>query len=254
MAFQVERTHVDADDKPFIKQYKLFHATFAQFSYTGAQVAIASGFINYAVYAGKSNSTGSKLYGGAQGAFAIGRFFGSLLMKFVRPRWCFLLFITGAIVFIAPAIAHGGDTGIALLFVVLFFESICFPTIVALGMRGLGRHTKRGSGYIVGGVVGGACIPAATFALAEVRGNSMAMLVPLLFFLVAFSYALCVNFAPRYKKVVDSFTETEVGLHGHTEDPENPAMKGEDLTGAAPSGEAPAEEKTEEKAEVKAVS
>lgn len=243
MAYQVERTHTDADDKPFIKQYKLFHAAFAQFSYTGAQVAIASGFINYAVYAGKSNSTGSKLYGGAQGAFAIGRFAGSLLMKFVRPRWCFLLFITGAIVFIAPAINHGGNTGIALLYVVLFFESICFPTIVALGMRGLGRHTKRGSGYIVGGVSGAACIPAATFALAQSHGNNVAMAVPLIFFVVAFSYALCVNFAPPYKKVVDSFTETEVGLHGHAEDMENAAMTDEVATGGAPIVEAPAEEK-----------
>lgn len=245
MAFQVEKTHADADDKPFIQQYRLFHAAFAQFCYTGAQVAIASGFINYAVYArpGTSNSMGAKLYGGAQGAFAIGRFFGSFIMKYVRPRWCFLIFITGAIVFIAPAIAHGGNAGVALLFVVLFFESICFPTIVALGMRGLGRHTKRGSGYIVGGVAGGACVPPATFALAGVRGNEIAMVVPLVFFIAAWTYALAVNFHPSYKNVVDSFTETEVGLHGHTEDVENPGTSDEVKTGDAVTEEAHVEEK-----------
>lgn len=37
MAFQVAETHVDEQDKPFWKQYKLFHATLAQFTYTGAQ-------------------------------------------------------------------------------------------------------------------------------------------------------------------------------------------------------------------------
>ncbi|CAI7600481.1 unnamed protein product, partial [Penicillium palitans] len=37
MAFQVAQTHVDEQDKPFWKQYKLFHATLAQFTYTGAQ-------------------------------------------------------------------------------------------------------------------------------------------------------------------------------------------------------------------------
>lgn len=245
MAFQVEKTHVDADDKPFIQQYKLFHAAFAQFCYTGAQVAIASGFINYAVYSrpGTSNSMGAKLYGGAQGAFAIGRFFGSFVMKYVRPRWCFLFFITGAIVFIAPVITQGGNTGVSLLFVVLFFESICFPTIVALGMRGLGRHTKRGSGYIVGGVAGGACVPAATFALAGVRGNNIAMVVPLVFFVAAWTYALAVNFHPSYKNVVDSFTETEVGMHGHMEDIESPVTSDEVKTGAATTDEAPVEEK-----------
>jgi FHS family L-fucose permease-like MFS transporter len=37
MAFQVATTHVDEQDKPFWKQWKLFHATLAQFTYTGAQ-------------------------------------------------------------------------------------------------------------------------------------------------------------------------------------------------------------------------
>lgn len=42
MQFQAEETASEADGKPFYKQYKLFHAAFAQFCYTGAQVAIAS--------------------------------------------------------------------------------------------------------------------------------------------------------------------------------------------------------------------
>lgn len=42
MAFQAEETGSSDSDKPFIKQYRLFHASFAQFCYTGAQIAIAS--------------------------------------------------------------------------------------------------------------------------------------------------------------------------------------------------------------------
>lgn len=45
----------------------------------------------------------------------------------------------------------------------------------------------------------------------------MAMVVPLAFFVAAWSYALAVNFVPRYRDVADAFTETEVGLHGHHE-------------------------------------
>lgn len=41
MAFQADETHANADDKPFWKQYRLFHAAFAQFCYTGAQIAVA---------------------------------------------------------------------------------------------------------------------------------------------------------------------------------------------------------------------
>lgn len=41
MAFQAETTHANTAIKPFWKQYRLFHAAWAQFCYTGAQIAIA---------------------------------------------------------------------------------------------------------------------------------------------------------------------------------------------------------------------
>jgi fucose permease len=78
-------------------------------------------------------------------------------MSYVRPRKVFLVYLTLVIVFSAASVTQRGNTGLAMLMVTLFFESVCFPTIVALGIRGIGRHTKRGSGWIVGGVVGGAC-------------------------------------------------------------------------------------------------
>ncbi|KAM6476611.1 major facilitator superfamily domain-containing protein [Trichoderma sp. SZMC 28011] len=222
MAFQAQEAHGSSDDQPLWKQYRLFHAALAQFCYTGAQVAIASSFINYAVATkpGTSSSLGSKLFAGAQAAFAIGRFTGSGIMKFVKPRWIFLVFISMCIIFICPAITQKNNTGIAMLYVVLFFESVCFPTIVALGMRGLGRHTKRGSGFIVGGVVGGACVPPLTFVAAERHGSGISMVVPLSFLVVAWSYAFCVNFVPAYRDVVDAFSETDVGTQGHTNDEE----------------------------------
>lgn len=223
MAFQAAETHSKADEKPFIKQYKLFHASFAQFCYTGAQVAIASFFINYAVEErpNTSESVGAKLFAGAQAAFTVGRFFGTFLMKFIKPRKVFLVFLTMCIVFIAPPIAQRGDTGIACLYIVLFFESICFPTIVALGMRGLGRHTKRGSGFIIAGVVGGACVPPLTGAVADMHNMQISMVVPMMFFVAALSYPLAVNFIPAYRNVVDVFYEAEIGLGDRTVDEEN---------------------------------
>ncbi|KAF7542295.1 hypothetical protein G7Z17_g11701 [Cylindrodendrum hubeiense] len=222
MALQAQETHSDADDKPFNKQYKLFHASIAQFCYTGAQVAIASFFINYATEtrANTSDAMGSKLFAGAQAAFAVGRFLGVFIMKYVRPRKVFLVFLTMCIIFICPSITQRGTAGISFLYVVLFFESICFPTIVALGMRGLGRHTKRGSGFIIAGVIGGACVPPLTGVASDNMGTGKAMVVPLAFFLAAWTYPICVNFVGSYKKVVDSFQETEIGLHDRAIDEE----------------------------------
>ncbi|KAI1337318.1 MFS general substrate transporter [Xylariaceae sp. FL0016] len=219
MAFQATETHANADDKPFWKQYRLFHAAFAQFCYTGAQIAIASYFINYVrdTQPWSTDSSAARFLSGAQGGFALGRFFGVFLMRWYRPRWVFLVFLTLCIVFIAPSITQRGWTGMSMLYVVLFFESICFPTIVALGMRGLGRHTKRGSGWIVAGVSGGALVPALTGVAADNHSTALAMVVPLAFFVAASSYSVAVNFVPAYRDPADAFSTTEIGLKGHHE-------------------------------------
>lgn len=66
-----------------------------------------------------------------------------------------------------------------MLYLTLFFESVCFPTIVALGIRGLGKYYKRGSGFIVAGVSGGAAIPPLTGHVADMHDNTgIAMVVP----------------------------------------------------------------------------
>lgn len=226
MAFQASETHANADDKPFWKQYRLFHASWAQFCYTGAQVAIASYFINYVkdTRPDTSDALASQFLAGAQGAFAAGRFFGVFLMRFVRPRWVFLAFLSCCIVFVAPSVTQREDAGMSMLYVTLFFESICFPTIVALGMRGLGRHTKRGSGWIVAGVMGGAVVPPLTGVAADNHGTGTAMVVPLVFFVVALTYAVAVNFVPAYRDPADAFTSTEVGLQGHATNDEEMAV------------------------------
>lgn len=168
--------------------------------------------------ANTSSALGSQFLAGAQGAFSLGRFAGVIIMHFVKPRWVFLVFLTMCVVFVGPSITQRDNTGMAMLYVTLFFESICFPTIVALGMRGLGRHTKRGSGFIVAGVFGGAVVPPLTGAVADIHGTALAMVVPMAFFLAAESYALAVNFVPAYRDTADAFTETEVGLRGNVAD------------------------------------
>ncbi|KAF2203832.1 MFS general substrate transporter [Delitschia confertaspora ATCC 74209] len=223
MAFQAEETHAGTDVKPFRKQYRLFHAAFAQFCYTGAQVAIAGYFINY-VTESRANTTSSlaaKFLAGAQGTFALGRFAGVAMMKFVRPRWVFLVYMTLCIVFIAPSITQSGNTGMAMLYLTLFFESIIFPTIMALGMRGLGKYTKKGSGFIVAGVAGGAVVPPILGAAADsMNSTPRAMVVPLCFFVAAWSYALTVNFVPSYRNVADKFSTAEIGVVDRARDEE----------------------------------
>jgi MFS transporter, FHS family, L-fucose permease len=182
MEFQVQETHITGTEKPFIKQYRLFHAAFAQFCYVGAQVAVATWFINYATESTNvTASTASSLLAGAQAAFTVGRFSGTGLMRLIRPRLVFLFYLGGVIVALALATGVRGRAGIAMLYITLFFESVCFPTIVALGIRGLGRHYKRGSGYIVGAVIGGGCVPALQGKVADIHNSTpLSMVVALM--------------------------------------------------------------------------
>lgn len=178
MELQASTTHSGKAKKPFWKQYTVFHAAFAQFCYTGSQVAIAGYFINY-ITETRSNtpaSLGSKFLAGAQGCFALGRFSGSFLMRFIRPRYVFLFYISAVVAFCAASITQRQNVGLAMLMLTLFFESVCFPTIVALGIRGQGRHTKRAAGFIVGGVGGGEsfCWCSSPVSFPKSRGRSVA--------------------------------------------------------------------------------
>lgn len=100
-------------------------------------------------------------------------------MRFTKARWVFLVYLSCTVAFLAASVTQRKEKGVAMLFLTLFFESVCFPTIVALGIRGLGRHYKRGSGFIVGGVCGGAVVPPILGHVADMKNDTgFAMIVP----------------------------------------------------------------------------
>jgi FHS family L-fucose permease-like MFS transporter len=48
------------------------------------------------------------------------------------------------------------------------------------------------------------------------------MVVPMMFFVAAWSYALCVNFVPVYRDTADKFSTTKIGMRDRvTNDEEN---------------------------------
>lgn len=197
-------------DKPMRRQYKLFFGVAAQFCYVGAQVGVAANFINYArESSGLNASQASDRYAIGQGLFAIGRFAAAGLMMVVKPRLVLMVFMTGIMVFMALSIGLYGEAGTAFLSLVLFFESCVFPTIFTLSIRGLGRHTKRGSSWIVAAVSGGALFPSLTGLLADRRGYHIGMCVPLVGFFISFVYPVFLNTV--YKHELDGFRESKIG-------------------------------------------
>ncbi|KAF2014653.1 glucose/galactose transporter [Aaosphaeria arxii CBS 175.79] len=209
-------------DKPLRKHYTLYWGVAAQFSYVGAQVGIAGYFINYYTQARPDEPTlvaqhqGANFYAIAQALFAVGRFSAAGLMMIMKPRKVLLIYQTLIMVFIALAIGidtgHGKNAnwgGLSMLMIVLFFESCIFPTIFTLSLRGLGRHTKRGASFLVASVCGGAVVPAILGNVADKIGTRKAMVVPLAFFLIAWSFPIYLNLCKA--KELDAYSESKVG-------------------------------------------
>jgi MFS transporter, FHS family, L-fucose permease len=217
MADQAQQSAGDTDfeDKPLRQQYTLFYGVFAQFCYVGAQVAYAGYFINYVTWVrpGTSHATGSNLLAVAQGCFAVGRFLASGLLKFVKPRFVLMVFISGVVLFAALAIGLQGNAGIASICLVLFFESCVFPLIFTLSLRGLGRHSKRGASFIVAAVSGGALFPPVLGSVADALGGNTqhAFFIPLIGFVIAFTFPVYLNMFKA--KSLDGWTEkVKVGI------------------------------------------
>jgi FHS family L-fucose permease-like MFS transporter len=70
-------------------------------------------------------------------------------------------------------------------------NSIMFPTIFSLACEGLGGRAADGSGIINVAIFGGAVVPLATGALADVSGSlATALILPGLCYLVILGYGI----------------------------------------------------------------
>lgn len=125
----------DYDPGPFRKQHNLFLAVWAQFCYVGAQVALASYFINFCVEQGKTHAQASDLLAVAQGVYTANRFIaaGLMMIPACKPRLVLAVYLAMCAVFMVPAIPTRGNVSIALLILVFCAESACFACIFATG-------------------------------------------------------------------------------------------------------------------------
>jgi FHS family L-fucose permease-like MFS transporter len=69
------------------------------------------------------------------------------------------------------------------------FMSTMFPTIFALGLKGMGDKTKTAGSLLVMAIMGGALLPKLMGMLADARGLQTAYLVPMVCFAAVALYA-----------------------------------------------------------------
>jgi FHS family L-fucose permease-like MFS transporter len=115
--------------------------------------------------------------------FLIGRLVGSMLLSFCSAHLTLAIYGLINSLLMVLIIVHVGWASVAALFLSCFFMSIMYPTIFALGIRGLGEHTKVGSSLIVMAIVGGAILPFAMGKMADLYGMRVSFSMPLVCFL-----------------------------------------------------------------------
>lgn len=185
---QTESAHVTDS----LWQHRNFvYGLIALFLYVAAQTGINSFFINYVTeHASVSNVNASLLLGfGGMGLFMAGRMGGSWLMLRVRAERVLLYCAVGATLAMAVLLSGAGVAGVAAFMLCYLCESIMFPTIFALALKGVGQHTKRASSFLIMSIVGGAIAPVLMGFIADHASMAMAFIVPLCCFVVIAAYA-----------------------------------------------------------------
>jgi FHS family L-fucose permease-like MFS transporter len=168
------------------KHRHLTWAVIAQFFYVGAQVSVFSLFILYATKSAGLDEVTSADYLGMCGiAFLIGRFLGTILMRFIQPAKLLMVYSLINILLSFVAISAAGMVTVYAVVGICFFMSIMFPTIFSLGIKNLKGDTEYGSSLIIMSIVGGAVLPRIFGLISDMTNNiQLGYVVPLLCFIV----------------------------------------------------------------------
>lgn len=189
---------VDADEKSQSEGLSLWKSgifvfgMIALFFYVAAQTGVNSFFINYVTEnTDLSNKTAGLLLSfGGMGLFLIGRLLGSWVMNYLKAERLLLGCAIGSVLCMCVVIFGTGMPALVALVLNYLCESIMFPTIFAIALRGLdAQNTKKGSSYLIMTIVGGAVAPVLMGALGETN-MAVGFIIPLVCYMVvaAFSF------------------------------------------------------------------
>jgi FHS family L-fucose permease-like MFS transporter len=183
---------VGAGHASFLQPHFVF-AVVAQFLYVGAQVGTWSYFIPYVESAtGVGDKAAGYMLTGTLAAFAVGRFSSAWLMRHFRAQMMLVVYSVINVILGIVAVAHPSWMGAMCLLTTSLFMSIMFPTIFALGLKGMGEKTKTAGSFLVMAILGGAALTKLMGILADKSGLQAAYLVPVICFAGVGLYGLLV--------------------------------------------------------------
>lgn len=196
------------------QQKSLLLGALGIFLYVGAEVSIGSFLVNYFMQndiAGLTEVRAGEMVAYYWGAAMIGRFAGAYLTRIINP--CYVLAINAAFVMVLLALTMSSNGHFAMwsILAVGFFNSIMFPTIFTLAIRGLGPLTSKGSGLLCQAIVGGAIVPIIQGYVADISSVQASFIVPACAYVYIFGYALYTA-KGNQDEVIDSKAEIKANL------------------------------------------
>ena len=175
------------------KRRSLVLGALAIFLYVGGEVAIGSFLVSYFAetsIAGLDETAAGKMVAWYWFLAMVGRFVGAGLMMYIPATRYLAVNALIAIVMIIVSMNTSGSVAMWSILAVGFFNSIMFPTIFTLAVKGLGSMTSKGSGLVCQGIVGGALIPLIQGMAADSIGIQLSFIVPMLCYIYIGWYAL----------------------------------------------------------------
>ena len=172
----------------------LIMGAIAIFVYVGAEVSIGSFLINYISSPHISHMTTAEAAGYLSfywGGAMVGRFvIGAAAMRYVPPPKILADNCVAAAILLVISMAATGPISMWTILLVGLCNSIMFPTIFTLAIRGLGPLTGRGSGVLVMAIFGGAILPMIQAKVADSIGLTISFTVPAVCYLYIWFFAL----------------------------------------------------------------
>lgn len=164
------------------------------FAYVGAEVAIGTFMVNYIMENVPMTETEAAHYiafywGGAM----VGRFLGIYTLKLFSPGKVLAFHSALAIVLIFASINSTGMIAVYALIAIGLCNSIMFPTIFTLALKGLSGSAEKASGLLATAILGGAIIPLFTGWMADGSGLRAAFILPA----VCYAYIAFYGFRSR---------------------------------------------------------
>ena len=162
----------------------------ALFFSVGVEIIAGEYIISYGVNIGIPMSTARFFTEYALYAMVLGYICGTLLIpRIIKQQHALLIFSSLGIVLAVLAIISTGNSSIVFVALMGFANAILWPAIWPLALKGIGRHTKKGSAMLIMAVSGGALIPILFGKMLDAPNPANAFLVAIACYLVTGMYS-----------------------------------------------------------------